>query len=59
VALTVVVRSVEGDAAPSITLDAPRIVIGRGDGWCRQCEQSGGKKEHANLLSPRDLPPLA
>src|ERR1700755_2217459 len=31
-ALTIVVRSGEGTSLPRITFDAPRIVIGRGDG---------------------------
>jgi predicted component of type VI protein secretion system len=49
VALTVVVRSVEGDAAPSITLDAPRVVIGRGDGCEVRLPDPSVSHRHASI----------
>src|ERR1700759_3943957 len=47
-ALTVVVRSFDGKTAPRITLDAPRIVIGRGEGCEIRLPDPSGSHRHAS-----------
>jgi pSer/pThr/pTyr-binding forkhead associated (FHA) protein len=48
-ALTVIVRSGELSAAPSITFDAPRIVIGRGDGCEVRLPDPSVSHRHASI----------
>ena len=48
-ALTVVVRSGEGEPAPRITFDAPRIVIGRGDGCEVRLPDPSVSHRHASI----------
>jgi len=48
-ALTVVVRSFDGKTAPRITLDAPRIVIGRGDGCEVRLPDPSVSHRHASI----------
>src|SRR6188508_854174 len=48
-ALTVVVRSGEGEPAPRITFDAPRIVIGRGDGRALRLPDPSVSHRHASI----------
>ncbi len=48
-ALTVVVRSFDGKSAPRITLDAPRIVIGRGDGCEIRLPDPSVSHRHASI----------
>lgn len=48
-ALTIVVRSAEGKSAPRITFDAPRIVIGRGDGCEVRLPDPSVSHRHASI----------
>jgi pSer/pThr/pTyr-binding forkhead associated (FHA) protein len=48
-AVTVVVRSFDGKDAPRITLDAPRIVIGRGDGCEVRLPDPSVSHRHASI----------
>jgi pSer/pThr/pTyr-binding forkhead associated (FHA) protein len=48
-ALTVVVRSGEPKVAPAITFDAPRIVIGRGDGCEVRLPDASVSHRHASI----------
>lgn len=48
-ALTIVVRSAEGKGAPRITFDAPRIVIGRGDGCEVRLPDPSVSHRHASI----------
>ncbi|HVU05736.1 MAG TPA: FHA domain-containing protein [Polyangiaceae bacterium] len=48
-ALTVVVRSAEGTSAPRITFDAPRIVIGRGEGCEVRLPDPSVSHRHASI----------
>jgi pSer/pThr/pTyr-binding forkhead associated (FHA) protein len=48
-ALTVVVRSGDAEAPPSITFDAPRIVIGRGDGCEVRLPDTSVSQRHASI----------
>jgi pSer/pThr/pTyr-binding forkhead associated (FHA) protein len=49
VALTVVVRSFDGKSAPRITLDAPRVVIGRGEGCEVRLPDPSVSHRHASI----------
>src|SRR5882672_8614136 len=48
-ALTIVVRSAEGKSAPRITFDAPRIVIGRGEGCEVRLPDPSVSHRHASI----------
>jgi pSer/pThr/pTyr-binding forkhead associated (FHA) protein len=48
-ALTILVRSTEGTSLPRITFDAPRIVIGRGDGCEVRLPDPSVSHRHASI----------
>src|SRR5438477_1094949 len=48
-ALTIRVRSGDGDSPPSITFDAPRIVIGRGEGCEVRLPDPSVSHRHASI----------
>jgi pSer/pThr/pTyr-binding forkhead associated (FHA) protein len=48
-ALTIVVRSAEGKSAPRITFDAPRVVIGRGEGCEVRLPDPSVSHRHASI----------
>ncbi len=48
-ALTIVIRSGDGQSSPRVTFDSPRVVIGRGDGCDVRLPDSSVSHRHASI----------